>query len=153
MCDRGSTDDSIHAESDIPSGTGDGGRATFSRMATTIGLCYTAESIARALNHSTDAIDLLVDECRLLALTTADNSVVFPAFQLHNGRMVRGLPPVLRVLRKGIDDPWTWALWLNSLPPVVPGIAPGVSRIQQLINGEFDAVLQAAERSARSWRS
>jgi len=92
-------------------------------------------------------------EFELLALETADQMLVFPVFQVRDGHAVPGLPPVLGALREGIDDPWAWALWLNSTPPVVEGIAPEVSRIKQLIDGEFDRVLRAAERTASSWRS
>lgn len=124
-----------------------------SRLADAIGPCYSTASIARALELSEDEVVALAEAGGLLALTTVDGYVVVPAFQLHDGRPVPGLSPVLSALRQGVDDPWTWALWLNSTPPVVEGIAPGVSRMQQLIDGEFDRVLRAAERSASSWRS
>lgn len=122
-------------------------------MAEAIGPCYTTDSIARVLDHTVEQVDMLIEGCCLLALTTSDGHVVFPAFQLHNGRMVRGLPPVLRMLRKGVDDPWAWALWLNSNPPIVEGIPPGTSRMAQLIDGEVDVVFLAAYRTAKSWRS
>lgn len=124
-----------------------------SRLTVAVGLCLTPHSIGRALGLSADDVAALIDGYRLLALTTADGHVVFPAFQLDDGDIVSGLPPVLRALREGIDDPWTWALWLSSTPPVVEGVPAQVSRIQQLIDGEFDIVLRAAQRSAASWRS
>lgn len=124
-----------------------------SRLAEAVGPYYTIERIGRVLGHSEGAVAALVEGYCLLALTTADGVVVLPKCPLHNGQMVSGLPTILRMLSEGIDDPWTWALWLNSTPPVVDGIAPEVSRIQQLIDGEFDRVLRAAERAASSWRS
>lgn len=136
-----------------PSPAVDSSRVRVSRLAEAVGPCYTTDSIARVLNYTVEQVDMLVEGCCLLALTTADRHVVFPAFQLHNGRMVRGLPPVLRMLRKGVDDPWSWALWLHSIPPLVEGIPPGASRMAQLIDGEIDRVCTAADRSAESWRS
>lgn len=122
-------------------------------MAAAVGPCYTADGIARVLHRSADDLEMLVYDCLLLALTTADGHAVFPAFQLDEGHITRGLSRVLSALREGIHDPWTWALWLNSTPPVIAGIAPEASRIQQLIDGEFHIVLRAAKRSASSWRS
>lgn len=137
---------------DTPGEAGSADEQAGSHLAAAIGPCFTVEGIARALHRSPRAVLALVEDSCLLALTTADDYVVFPAFQLHNGRLVRGVPPVLTALRTGVDDPWAWALWLNSTPLVVEGIAPGVSRIQQLIDGEAEIVLRAAERTAWSWR-
>ncbi len=124
-----------------------------SRLGAAVGSCYTADSVSRVLGNAVDEVGILVEAGQLLALTTADGYVVFPVFQLHNGRVVEGLPPVLSALREGVDDPWTWALWLNSTPPRAEEVEAQASRIQQLIYGEFDRVLRAAERTAASWRS
>lgn len=153
MRDRRSTDDSIAAGPNGSSEVEDGDSGASARMVAAIGPCHTAENIARTLNRSTDKIALLAGEYRLLALTAADGHLLPPAFQQHNGQLAPGLRPVLSALREGVDDPRTWALWLNSTPPVVEGIAPGVTRIQQPISGESHIALHAAERSASSWRS
>lgn len=140
-------------DAQAPGDHDDGG--SDSRLADAIGPCYTEESIAAELGHSPEEIAALVQGDCLLAVTTSDGHVVFPAFQLDHGRMVRGLAPVLRMLRKGINDPWTWALWLNSTPPFSADDhdAPGSSRMAQLIDGEVETVVLAAYHSAKSWRS
>lgn len=92
-------------------------RHPHSRLAEVIGPCYTPTAIARVLGHDVEQILELTEGCCLLALTTADDAVVYPAFQVHNGRIVIGIPPILRALRRGVDDPWTWALWLQAAPP------------------------------------
>ena len=123
-----------------------------SRLAQVIGPCYTPTAIARVLGHDVEQILELTDGCCILALTTADDEVVYPAFQVHNGGIVRGLPPILRALRRGIDDPWTWALWLQAATPSL-GRHRARGRMEELIDGEFDRVFTAAVRSADSWRS
>lgn len=123
------------------------------RLADAVGPCYSARGIAGELGLSVEEVATLVVRCGALCLTTSDHHAVFPAFQVHNGRIVRKLGPVLRTLRSGVDDPWTWALWLNSVPPLVDGDTPHPSRIAQLVAGDIDTVLRAAERSAWSWRS
>jgi len=140
---------------DPPPRVGRGAGRTNSRLADAIGPCFTEESIGAALGHSAEEIATLIQGDYLLALTTSDGSVVFPAFQLDHGRTVQALPPVLRMLRKGINDPWTWALWLNSTPPFSADDhdAPGTSRMAQLIAGDVDGVVLAAYRAAQSWRS
>jgi len=51
----------------------------------------------------------------LLALRTADDIWVYPAFQFdeHN-KVLRGLPEVVRVLKASAVDDWTLAGWLSS---------------------------------------
>ena len=124
-----------------------------SRLAQAVGPCYSYAGIARQLRRSAQEIAALVEECELVALTTSDDYEVFPTFQVEDGRVVPNLAPVIHALQRGIDDPWTWALWLNSPPSGVGGNDAQTSRIQQLIDGELDRVLRAAERTAASWRS
>lgn len=122
-------------------------------MARAIGPCYTDTSVARVL-HITTA-DVIKRRARndLLALETADHVLVYPSLQIRSGEVVPNLRTVLRALRDGIDDPWTWALWLNSKPPTVGNEAQRLSRLEQLFAGETDLVVRAARRTAYSWRT
>lgn len=79
-------------------------------MAAAVGPCHTAGSLGRVLGCSEDHIAGLIETGNVLALTTADDFVVFPSFQLDNDRLLPGLPPVLAALREGADDPWAWAV-------------------------------------------
>ncbi|MBM3715518.1 MAG: hypothetical protein FJW64_07260, partial [Actinobacteria bacterium] len=81
-----------------------------------VGPCYTAEAIQRVLGIDRTERERATTELHLLTLTTSDNVVLYPAFQVDQGRLVDGLTAVLAVLRSGIDDPWTWAQWLNTVP-------------------------------------
>lgn len=76
----------------------------------------TEEPLLLKLRWSTGELAEAVCELRVLQLITSDGMAVHPAFQLRGGRVVECLREVLTVLRSGIDDPWTWARWLNFLP-------------------------------------
>lgn len=123
-----------------------------------VGPCYSSGSLQRALGISRAALSKAAAELRLLRLQTSDGHYVYPAFQVVDGALVRGLRDVLDALRFGApDDPWTWAQWLNTPVPdrsivVADGAQAPVRRnIERLIEGDIEGVVQDAEVTAASW--
>lgn len=116
-----------------------------SPWAAIVGPCYASASLGQVLSLSGAEISAAAAGLRLLRLRTKDDVVLFPAFQVRDGSVHPDLPRVLSVLRSGIEDPWTWAQWLNA--PDVNGVKP----IEQLWNGELADVLQEARHDARAW--
>jgi hypothetical protein len=118
-----------------------------------VGPCYTSGSLQKELGRGRAAVSKAVAELRLLRLRTADGQTVYPAFQIVEGAIVPGMREVLTQLRRGIDDEWTWAQWLNT--PVPDQSSEDLSNrrrnIDRLIAGEVDSVVKAAERTAASW--
>jgi hypothetical protein len=111
-----------------------------------VGPCYTEESCAHELNITVPELKTLADSLRVLRLQTADGSALYPAFQVRDGRVPAGLRTVLLSLQAGIDDPWTWAQWLNVE-------FSGARSIDALWAGELDSVLRDARQDAWAWRS
>ncbi len=118
-----------------------------SPWADVIGPCYTLASLGRALGRSQADLIHAVTELRLLGLPTADNETLFPSFQVHGGRVYPDLATVLKILRSGIDDPWTWAQWLNT-----PSCDGGV-QMDALWSGRLADVVLDASHDAWAWRS
>lgn len=114
-----------------------------------VGPCYTVASLARTLSWTEESVLEAGRSLQLLMLRTSDDVLLFPSFQLHNGRVVEGLTEVLRVLKTGVNDSWTWAQWLNiPLPQEDPP-----RNIQRLYDGRLDEVIRDAEHDAWSWSS
>lgn len=89
------------------------------------------------------------ESLRLLMLRTEDDVLLFPSLQLHDGKAMEGLTDVLRVLQSGVDDPRTWAQWLNvSLPDESPP-----RNIEYLYDGRLDEVIRDAQHVAWVWSS
>jgi hypothetical protein len=123
-----------------------------------VGPCYSSGSLQRVLGISRAAVSKAAAEHRLLRLQTSDGHYVYPAFQVVDGALVRGLRDVLDALDLGAqDDPWTWAQWLNTPVPdrtavAADGAQPPVRRnIERLADGDFEGVLHDAEVTAASW--
>jgi hypothetical protein len=112
-----------------------------------VGLSYTTASFLDVIGGTEADLDRAADELRVLRLTTVEGVILYPAFQVHDGSLVPGLDQVLPVLRTGVDDPWTWAQWLNT---DLPGRGRNIDR---LIDGGLDAVVRRAEQAAGSWVS
>lgn len=119
------------------------------RMARIIGPCYITASLARELGWSPAEVEAAAVDLRLLALRTADDDFVYPAFQVHDGAIVPGLAEVLQALSIGVEDPWTWALWLRG-PSSAEQASPR-SSIELLIAGELERVLRNARHAAEAW--
>lgn len=118
-----------------------------SPWADVVGPCYTVGTLCQVLGVSSRHLSDAGAELRLLRLPTADGVDLFPTFQVRGGQLCPGMASVLAVLRRGIDDPWTWAQWLNS-----PG-CNGVIAVESLWKGDVGEVLRDAERDACAWRS
>lgn len=121
-----------------------GGRSPWADI---VGPCYTVRTLSNVLGVSRQEVMDAAASLQLLRLRTADGVDLFPAFQVRSGRLHPGKPSVLAVLRSGIDDPWTWAEWLNS-----PG-CDGIVAIDDLWEGNVLDVLREAECDAWAWRS
>lgn len=115
-----------------------------------IGPCYTTSSMARALGWTEDEVFRAGDSLHLLALTTSDGTVLYPAFRLEDGLPVAGLRDVLLVLQTGTTGRWTWAQWLNT---PLDSKDPPRAAIDALRAGHLDDVLLEARRDAWSWSS
>lgn len=122
--------------------TADDGTNAWARI---IGPCYTTTSLARALGWTEAKVAQAGETLQLLVLETDEGVTLYPAFQLHDGRVVDGLSDVLAVLLTGTADHWTWAQWLNTALP-----EEDVPRaIDALLAGRLDEVLH----DAWAWRS
>ena len=122
------------------------------RWAEIVGPCYTAASLARALGWTEPAVTEAADSLSLLELTTDDGVKLYPVFQIWDAKPVGGLADVLRVLRSGVDAPWTWAQWLNApLTDEDGGEQP--TNIQRLREGQLADVLRDAQHDAAAWQS
>lgn len=114
-----------------------------------VGPCYTVAGMARALGRTEAEVHAASETLRLLALETDEGVTLYPAFQLHEGQVVKGLSEVLAVLQTGTADHWTWAQWLNTaLPDEDPPRA-----IDALRAGCLEEVLRDAAHDALAWRS
>lgn len=123
-----------------------------------VGPCYSSGSLQKELDISRAAVSKAVSDLRLLRLETADGTHVYPAFQITHRSMVRGMREVLIALREGVNDPWTWAQWLNTPVPdlssddsIQTSDLPKRPHISRLIEGDVDAVVRAAHRTAAGW--
>ena len=117
-----------------------------------IGPCYRANSIARELGWTSEQLAAAVASLTLLELETEDGALLYPAFQVWDGQLVRGLGDVLQVLSTGTASTWTWAQWLNAAVDDETG-EDAPSAIEQLRAGRLDDVLRDARHAAWSWSS
>lgn len=62
-------------------------------------LCYTSRGIARVLGCVECNVAGEVESLRLLAVTTSDGVILYPAFQLSDGQILEGLNEALQILR------------------------------------------------------
>jgi hypothetical protein len=122
------------------------------RWADIIGPSYTSASLARTLGWTTAEVAEAAESLTLLKLTTSDGVELYPAFQVHDGELQRDLADVLRVLRTGVDDPWTWAQWLNTPLTAEDGVEQPAN-IERLREGQLADVLLEAKHDAAAWRS
>lgn len=130
-----------------PSETAGGTDEDRSPWAEIVGPCYTVESFGRVLGLSPAAIAEAANNLAALRLPTADDIDLFPEFQVRDGRVYPDLFPVLATLRSGVDDPWTWAQWLNTEVRGEP------SHMSRLWTGDLEGVLRDAGHVAWAWSS
>ncbi|KSU54829.1 hypothetical protein SAMN05216418_1806 [Microbacterium enclense] len=112
-----------------------------------VGPCHTTSSLSRVLQIDQVAVADAAAELRALRLRTADGRNLYPAFQVQDDHVHPHLQQVLLVLKSGIDDPWTWAQWLNTEMDSEP------SPMSRLWAGDLSGVLRDAEHDAWAWRS
>lgn len=117
-----------------------------------VGPCYTATSLARELGWSPEQVSEAVTSLALLELKTSEGTLLYPAFQVREGRVVDGVGEVLQVLSTGTRSTWTWAQWLNTPVDEETG-EEAPSAIEQLFAGRLDDVMLDARHTAAAWRS
>ncbi|CAH0170925.1 hypothetical protein SRABI76_01280 [Microbacterium oxydans] len=117
-----------------------------------IGPCYRRASLTRALGWTEDEVTAAATSLQILELLTDDGVLLYPSFQVRDGRLVEGLGAVLQVLSTGTASRWTWAQWLNTrLDGEDGGEEP--SAIERLGSGDLDYVLLEARHDAWAWSS
>ncbi len=117
-----------------------------------IGPCYRSTSLARALGWTNDQVAEAAASLRVLELLTSDGVLLYPAFQVHDGRVIDGLAEVLQVLSSGTGGSWTWAQWLNARVDDESG-EEAPSAIEQLRARQFIDVMRDARHVAWAWSS
>lgn len=118
-------------------------------IAAAVGPCYTVEGMARVLGWTEPEVVEAGDHLRLLMLRTSDDVLLFPAFQVVDGKVVKGLPRVLLILELGTDSCLMWAQWLNSEWPD----ADPPRKIQYLYDGRLEEAIRDAREAAWAWNS
>lgn len=114
-----------------------------------MGPAFTVGSICDLLGVEPEQLNVMTDDLAVLQVMTADGVPMFPSFQLgDDGRLLAGLGDVLCELAGGVEDPWTWWIWLVSRPEQYGGRAMW----ELLRDGEAQAAVQAAGRAAWAWR-
>lgn len=109
-----------------------------------VGPCYTLERCAGETGMSLSQLSAAANELRALRLTTTDGMQIYPVFQVRNRQLTPGLQSVLQILQTGIDDPWTWAQWLNTE-------AEGERSIDALWAGKVAPTVRDARQDAWAW--
>lgn len=103
-----------------------GGNSSWSKV---VGPVYSGASLARALKVDEFKIAELEAKGKLVSLETADEHLVFPAFQFTpEMTVIPGLLKVWAILKKGLVDDWTMASWI--LAPFTP--EPEVTMLEKL---------------------
>ncbi|MDX6649895.1 MAG: hypothetical protein QOJ97_1846 [Solirubrobacteraceae bacterium] len=82
---------------------------------------------------------------RLLALPTKDGRVLYPLFQLRDGRPLAVIPKVLAAFSAVELEPWTMASWFVSPQDELDRATP-VEWLEH--DGDEEQVVEAARRSA-----
>lgn len=113
-----------------------------------IGPFFTADGVVTLLGITKQAVSKQADAGKLLRLRTPDHRTVYPTFQFReDGVSLPHLASVLHALERGVNDPWTWALWLNTPTRTFDGR----SAVEMLWAGSVPEVVAAAEHAAASW--
>jgi hypothetical protein len=116
-----------------------------------LGPFYSTAGLARVLGGvSRQAVEERRRRRTILALRTADDVWVYPAFQLdERNRVVRGLPQVLERFQPGTpDDEWMVAAFVAAPQPGLDDR----SIVDHLCSGgDLDPVLALANERARQW--
>ena len=113
-----------------------------------LGPLYDVDGVARLLGHEGRALSRQAVSKRrhLLALRTGSGRVVYPAFQLRNGKVIDGLDRVLDAVPEQLVSRWTLASWLVSPEPDLDGSTP----LEVLRAGGIEVVVAVARRWAHA---
>ena len=115
-------------------------------LARAVGPCFRSQGLQKWLGISRQALNQHVQARRILRLVTSDGVSIYPGFQFdNNGERLPHLKDVLDILATGINDPWTWAMWLTTPDD------GGVTSATQLRNGEWKKVFDDAMEDAAAW--
>lgn len=108
-----------------------------------VGPFYDTAGLTTWLDVSRQAIHKQVIRRRILGLKTADDVMLYPAFQFDVfGAPLPSLRDVLDLLDPQDADPWGSAVWLATPATELHGTTPA----QCLRAGQLDAVLAVASR-------
>lgn len=120
------------------------------RLAQKAGPFYDGKGVADWLGISRQAIHKRRGVHKILGCRTSNGKIIYPVWQFRNtGELLPGLSVVLKTLAQGIDDPWTWALWLRG---TVEGEL-GAKTVDEWLRdgGDVEAVLRLARNDAVRW--
>lgn len=116
-----------------------------------VGPFFDTPALTRWLGITRQALGKRVQNGSLLCVKTADNHLLYPAFQFDETRT--GLPRLADVLdllaEKDRTDAWQAALWLNSDGDDLDGLTPA----QALRVGRESEVIDLARQAGALWRS
>lgn len=113
-----------------------------------IGPFYDTAGLVRWLNVTKQALADRVRRSRLLAVTTANGRILYPARQFADRQLVTGLPETLATFRDTPVDGWTVAAWLTTPCSALGGATP----LDWLrTRSDLGPVLQAAQQTAARW--
>jgi hypothetical protein len=106
------------------------------------GGCVRAETIAKLLDMTKQAVHMRRRKGGLLAVATGKRSFAFPVWQVHEGRVLDGIPEVIHALASsfGMRHDVQAMRFLLGANPHLSGRRP----LDLLRNGEVEAVLEAA---------
>lgn len=86
----------------------------------------------------------------ILGCPTTGGDFIYPVWQFKdNGELLPGLSSILELLSSGIDDSWTWALWLQTAVPDELDGKPATEWLRD--GGDVGPVLQLAANDAAVW--
>jgi len=106
------------------------------------GGCIGAEAIGKLLGISKQAVHMRRRKGGLLAVATGRRDFAFPVWQVHDGRVLVGIPDVVEALLASFgkrQDEQTMRFFLGANP-----LLAGRTPLDLLRAGEVEAVLEAA---------
>lgn len=121
-----------------------------SALSEKVGPFYDAGGLSTWLGVSTQEIQARCQAGTIIGCLTAEGEITYPVWQFRDdGELLPGLPAILKVLKSGISDAWTWALWLQS---AVPDELDGKTVTEWLREGgDVEPALGLAANDAAAW--